>query len=496
MSIPVRSVVSVDISVAGQFPSAPGFSTTAVFTTTAGLLTDKDDLYQVQRIKSYSSPDEVATDWNTDSQAYKAANTYFSQNPRPETVKIAIRNESATSATLVGSIVDDLTLFTGISDGSFAANIDGDPQDITGLDFTADASLSDVAATVQAALQLIGSGGYTAATCEYNSTEERFVIKSGTTGSTSTISVLGTTGTGTDVSSVLAMDVGNGLSINGTDAETVTDSLNAVEQLDDDWYGLTFTKEVRDTVMINGESAVEAAAAWAEARIKKFYNTTNDPNSLVSGAVTIGSMLHTNQYRRTLTTYSSFPDQYPSASVAGREATTDFDQPNSTITLKFKQLPGIAVEDLSTTQKSNLDAIRVNAYVNVGGVPIYAESFMAADGVFSDEVIGIDWLTADMQTQVFGYVSSQNKVPITDKGGAALEQQLRVSLDRAVANGLAAPGVAANGEFLAEGYKITVTPISQLPQSDITARHYAGLSFVILGAGAIHSVQIDGVFER
>ena len=48
------------------------------------------------------------------------------------------------------------------------------------------------------------------------------------------------------------------------------------------------------------------------------------------------------------------------------------------------------------------------------------------------------------------------------------------------------------------GYTTTTTliKVADTNQSDIDARQYNGLSFIVLGAGAIHGVQINGVFER
>ena len=70
------------------------------------------------------------------------------------------------------------------------------------------------------------------------------------------------------------------------------------------------------------------------------------------------------------------------------------------------------------------------------------------------------------------------------------------ALDEAVRNGLAAPGFTIDNVFLPQGYQTTAIPVEEINQSDKEARNYPGLSFIILGAGAIHSVQINGVFER
>jgi len=488
MSIPVSTVVNVSITVGAQFPPRAGFGTLCVVTNEAGPLTTAN------RIKLYATIDEVAEDWNATDEAYKAANAFFSQNPRPVTLKIARRFESAQGGSLQG--VPLVYAPSAVADGAFTISVDGDEQEITGLDFSGDTSLADQAATIEAGLQAIGTGGYSAATVSV--VNSALVVTSGTTGATSSVSTATAPTGGTDVSGLFGLTSEAGAIVGtGVDAEDITTALNAIQDEDGDWYGLVFTKEVRDAAIVNAENAVVAAADWCEARVKVFGNTTNNPATLFSVVTTdIASVLKAGSYRRTITTYSSTPSQYPSASLLGRAFTVNFSQVNSTITLKFKQLPGITVERLTSSQKAVLDNKNANALVEVGASIMFAESYMA-NGSFLDELHGLDWLTNAIETNVFGYLLTRpTKVPYTDKGVAALEQQVIKALDEAVANGFVAPGTTIDGEFLPLGYKTTTVPVANVNQSDKEARHYPGLAFVIIGAGAIHSVQINGILER
>lgn len=492
MTIPVSTVVDVPIVIGATFPQRAGFGTLNIITAETGVI----DL--AERVRSYSNLDGVVGDWGANSEVVAAATPYFAQQPKPTSLKVSTRYPTAQSAQLRGGSVTSATALLAVSDGSFSVSIDGVAQDITGLDFSdGETDLDDIAATIQAALQAVGSGGYTAATCTHNGT--RFFINSGTTGPSSTISFLSAVSpaSGTDISSLLQMAQGEATKTDGLAAETITASLNAIQNIDEDWYGLLFTREIRDLVQVNGEDAVEAAADWCEARVKVFFNTSNDLDVLDSVTTTdIASVLQAKSLRRTITSYSSYPTQYPSASVAGRAFTVNFSQPDSTLTLKFKQLPTITVEDLTTNQKAVLDSKNANAFITVGASNLYAESFMA-NGVFFDEVHGVDWLQNAIQTNVFGYLLTRpTKVPYTDKGVAALENQVIKALDEAVLNGLIAPGETIDGVFLPKGYETVTIPVANINQSDVDARHYPGLSFTVLGAGAIHSVQINGIFER
>lgn len=497
MAIPVSSVVNVSIAIGAPFPARAGFGTLNIVTAETGVIGI------AERIRSYQNLDGVTADWSADSEVVGAATAYFSQQPKPTSLKVSTRYPTAQTAQLRGGSVlaSDLSSLITINDGSFAITVDGVNEDITGLNFTADTSGDQIASTIQTALQAILTGSYSTTTCIYEGNEisGRFFINSGSAGVSSTISFLRAVDpvSGTDVSSLLQMKQGEGTKINGIDAETITASLNAIQNIDSDWYGLMFTKEVRDGVQINGENAVEASADWCEARVKVFANTTNDLDTL-DGVTTndIASVLSAKNLRRTITTFSSYPNQYPSASVLARAFTVNFSQTNSTITLKFKQMPTVTVEQLTQSQKATLDSKLANALIEVGASDMYAESWMAS-GVFFDEVHGIDWLQNAVETNVFGYLLTRTtKVPYTNKGVASIEQQVISALDEAVNNGLIAPGETIDGEFLPNGYKTIIIPVEDINQSDKEARHYPGLSFVVLGAGAIHSVQINGIFER
>lgn len=491
-AIPTSTIVNVGISVGGTFPSRKGFGILNLVTAETGVIGS------AERIRLYNNIEGVSGDsWGADVIA--AATSYFSQNPRPTQLKISVRFPVNVAAELRGgATVASILVDTGaIADGTFSLTIDGNQEDITGVDLSSDSSFVAIAANLQTEIRAIASGGFTLATCTHDG--DRFFVKSGTTGVTSTISFFSAVSpaSGTDISTLLLLTQSEATKADGINAETITDSLTAIDEIDGDWYGLSFTKEVRDLVVINTEVAVTAASAWCQPRVKAFFNTSNDLDVTDSVTTTdIASLLTAQNYGRTMTTRHLQVDQYPSASVAGRAFTTNFDNADSTITLKFKQLPGITVQNLTVNEKSVLDAKRANAFISVGGSDMYAESFMH-NGSFFDELHGLDWLTDAIQTNVFGYMLTRpNKVPYTDKGVASLVQQLIKALDQAVSNGLVAPGTTIDGEFLSTGYKVTTVPVADVNQSDKDARAYNQMSFIALGAGAIHNLQIQGIFER
>lgn len=490
MGIPVNTIVNVNISVSPTFPARAGFGTLLCVTKETGVLE------LANRIKAYGDVDSVSNDWGGSSEVTKLATAFFSQSPKPTSFMVGMRFETAQAAYINGGLVEatNLPSFQAITDGSFSITIDGVANDITGLDFSLDTTMGEVATAIETAIQAIGTGGFTAATCVYDT--DKFIITSGTTGSTSTISYAGLAASGTDISETLGMVQGVATKTDGVDGETVGDSLSALEEVDSSWYGFAFTKEVRDNVVINAENSTEQAADWAEARTKVFFTTTNNELTYNSNSTTdISYILSQKSLSRTFIIFSSSPSEYPEASAAGRAFSVDFTAGNPSITLKFKQLPGVTVENLSLNQKNALDGKNCNALISVAGNIMLAEGKMVG-GRFFDEVHGLDWLQNAIQTNVFGALYTARKIPYTDVGVQILAQKVRDALAEGVTAGLLAPGTDSNGNVLPEGFSIATIPVAQINQSDKEARLYNGISFIALGAGAIHGVTVNGVFER
>lgn len=94
-------------------------------------------------------------------------------------------------------ITDDLATFQAITDGEFEIEVDGTPQDVTGLDFSTSTDFDEIAGVI--------TDGLTGATCRWWEHEEKFRIQSETTGATSTVDSIDSVsgGAGTDISGML-----------------------------------------------------------------------------------------------------------------------------------------------------------------------------------------------------------------------------------------------------------------------------------------------------
>jgi hypothetical protein len=118
-----------------------------------------------------------------------------------------------TPAFLTGgaSPTNNYLLWLGTSNGSFRFTLNGVLRDVTGIDFTTGVtSMNDVASKIQTAIRALTGG---LETCTWDGS--KFIISSADTSTSSAITVLSATGSGTDISgagatSFMDSDTGNG----------------------------------------------------------------------------------------------------------------------------------------------------------------------------------------------------------------------------------------------------------------------------------------------
>src|SRR5690606_2791873 len=127
--------------------------------------------------------------------------------------------------------------------------------------------------------------------------------------------------------------------------------------------------------------------------------TTNIANQIEQDAANPYKKLYDKLASRALVIYDK-NDPYAIMSALARGLSVNFAANNSTITLKFKQLPGVSADDLSLTEVSKCKALGINYYT------YYDEAAMLAEGTtigkrFFDEIHGLDWFVDAVQKDYF-----------------------------------------------------------------------------------------------
>ncbi len=491
MSLSVDGVVQVSILLSSPAPVARGFGTKLIMGKSTVL-----PLYA--RVKEYSDLTELVVDFVSSTEEYKAAAIHFGQSPKPDTVKIGRQFLAAQAGSLRGGVasstIDD---YTGTTNGGFDITINGVNRQIFALDLSGAANMAAAAALIQTKL----AAALASTTCVWDPTLLKFVITAPTTGTASIVlpAVAPTGGSSpTDVSTLLALTVGAGAkSVNGIAIESMTAAWDAAQIFDADFYFIDVTsamttQDKKDTM------------AWANSHVVEFFYTTNDPNALVTNDTgNLGYYAKNLTYRRVLGIYNG-GSPYADESASALAAVVDFDQPNSTITLMYKQLPGVAVDDLTSGQVAALQSYNLNYYIVRGGINVFENAKMA-DGTFQDEVHILDWFQAGAQNAIFTKLATTpTKIPQTNEGALILIDVLNNFAEKARSNGAVAPGKwkgspfgeLKTGDYMPKGYYFTAGLVEDMSDSDKAARKSPPITGAILLAGAIHTVSVQVTVQR
>lgn len=487
MALSVSQIVNVTVSLSPIAAQARNFGSLLILGSSGVINTD-------ERLRQYSSIDEVATDFGTSAPEYAAAALFFSQSPQPSTVYIGEWAKTATSGSLNGAPLTTaeqaMGPFQAITTGALTISFDGVSVPVTGINLSAAANLNAVAGIITTALTTHGSAVWDANTA-------RFVIKSATTGVTSTVSVAANS----PLAALLKIQASNAPTlVAGIAAETALTAVTLLADKSSDWYGLA----IADAAL--GASDVLAVAQFIEATgvSRVFAVTSTDTNEIVAGQTTsVGYQLKQANLQRTFWQYSS-TNPYAAVSAMGRAFTVDFSGSNTTITLKFKQEPGVVAEDLSTSQNAALAANNGNVFVKYNNATSILQQGVMANGYFFDEVHGLSWLQNDIQTAVYNLLYTSPKVPQTDAGINQIVGTINRQLDQAVNNGLVAPGqwnapgfgALNQGDTLSSGYYTYAPKIATQSQADREARKAPLIQSAVKLAGAVHFANVAILANR
>ncbi|EHA2461537.1 DUF3383 domain-containing protein [Salmonella enterica] len=275
--------------------------------------------------------------------------------------------------------------------------------------------------------------------------------------------------------------------------ETLLQAVNTLLDYNS-WYGLHLAVPVADypddADLISVSSAIESAT------VSRILAITSSEADILSSAVEtdLATKLKAAKYSRTYIQYSS-TSPYAALSAFGRAFTVNFTGSNTTITLKFKQLPGITYETIGTSQANALEAKNCNVYVYYENDTAILEQGVMCNGDFFDERHGLDWLQNAVQTADYNtFYTSTTKIPQTDAGTTTRIANIEKVLDVADKSGLFAPGIwtggpmgqLGTGDTLTKGYYTWADTVDNQLQTDREARKGVPIQVAAKLAGAVH----------
>lgn len=470
----LSDITNVSISLQTSGISRLGFGT-PLFITAHNFFLD--------RVREYSGLSEVAADFPTDSNAYKAAVSVFKNEPSVGKFKIG-RQKANTLVTVGGDTGG--TYVAGVTVGLTVTDAVGGTVDATFTTSGAE-SLATVAANLVADINgVIGSGG-TATVTVTDNLDGTFVIAP----ATQDFYVSGFVNVSTSAT---------GIDDTAADADNILNTLTAIREVDDDfyfvgWEGRALGGESIDNVTYNTVGVWDLANTIEALDSPKMYFVGSSASESITNTYTAGStpasqndvlaFLAEGNYFRTVTWWHQDADTtFSEMQYCGYNA--PFDAGSVTwgnIKLSIDAAKNASGNKLTSTEKGRL-ASRYANYAAIAGGVVYVLNGKVAGNEWIDIIRGRDNLKADLEADLFDLLTNQqgSKIPYTDKGinqvaGVVDGRLVRYRDDR---------------EFLTNPIKLNVPKAADIATEDKQNRILEDMSFTATIAGAIQAVDLSG----
>lgn len=432
--------VNINIAAGTTAPTQKGFGDLLVL---AHAQPKADREYNPGEVRSYVSLQDVASDFDSWEFPYRAAQTAFSQSPRPEKIMVALMDSASVLQKTnidLGDIVSGQTVSFTVTDPG-------------GMVVTGTASgITATAAAIDMAAQLDGMVRLSAAV----PTTPLVVAIADDAGAQWNIDVESDNVGVYDASLTFDYDT----------------KLDAVVNTNPGFYGIVVDNNSADNM------ARVAAWALAAERIAFFGPQFNKATDYTSARFTVpGDLADLQANPRAVQMFTRRSRVKP---IEVAFAASNLVEEPGTITWMFKQLEGIGADKWSTSDVAALTAAGGNVYRTQSGIDITFDG-KATSGEFIDVTRSIDWMQSRIQERIFGIFAINKKIAYTDIGVQAIKAEINAVLTLAEARNV-----------IDAGWSVSIpTVLSQTP-ADRAARTFKNITFEARLAGAVHKVTILG----
>jgi len=425
------NIVTVSITIEDASVTQTGFGTPLIMTHEA--------TWGPELVRTYSSTAAMVLDGFAAAGAtVLAATAIFAQNPRVASIKVGRRTSTPSTMTRV------VTVASVVDDTDYTVTINGTA-------FTIDSGAAATNLTIATAL-------FTA-------------INAGAEPVTAVDNADGTITLTEDVDGVLF-----GLSLtrnlltqdDTTVAAAIATDYANIKLEDNDFYGVL--------AVSSATLEIVALAAVVEADRKLYVAQTSDSDVQAGTAGNLFETLNTAAYARTAGIWNGDNFDFANAAWMGKMFAKDPGE----ATWAYKTLAGVSADILTDTQISNIEGDKGNYYTATKGLNLTQEGW-AASGRYLDITRGIDWLTVRIQERIINLLANSDKIPYTQAGITALENEVRGQLDEAVAAGV-----------INAGYLVTVPDVTTISSTTKATRALGDIDFSATLTGAIHTVTVTG----
>lgn len=434
----LSEIIEVSIQAGTVSPARRGFG--------VPLIMARHAAWSGTEVRRYTAFSQVAEDFDSHEWPYLAAAELFAQRPRPPEIKIGRLPTPGSNAQT--NVLD----FTDHPSGTAITGTVTSPAGVeTAINVAWNTNIGTTLAAVDTAIEAaIGASSVT------------------------TASPLLTIVTPIAGEGVAHFEFPTAYARETTADQDYDDALTAHAAVDGDFFYV-----LADT---GSPKNIDKIARWALSNGRVYVTSPQygDPSDFVSGEFSAGAdftALQANNNAVGLITKQARSAAHDAGWV-GRMAPF---KPGAAA-WAYKTIAGAGADAWTTTQR--LTQIETNAkanhYTTEARVAVTRPG-KAFGGEWIDVTIGLEWMTARFEEELFTLLANEPKVPYTTAGFGQIENVMRGVLREAERAGV-----------IDSGWEITILPVSEQTTGDRAARIADGLEFSARLAGAIYKARVVG----
>ena len=279
-------------------------------------------------------------------------------------------------------------------------------------------------------------------------------------------------------------------------SETVAVALDAIRDVNPDWYGVYMVGATDENI----------------ADIVAYLNSINHGMLFFAKTGTVASATADSGIFATLLAGGSkrYNGHYTSggveeaAAVMGAAMGYSNAYASAMWALCYKRIAGLTPTPLTQSEVTALGAVHANVYVTRGrDLTVYERGFTGSV-LRTDEVIVLDKIAGEIQTELLTMLTGDEKFPQEDSTTSRFTSAVADVLEKYRAIGYIAPGVwngasfgsVENGQALERGYAIYADTFDNQSQADRNARKAMPITVGICLSGSVESVVINVIVQQ
>lgn len=251
----------------------------------------------------------------------------------------------------------------------------------------------------------------------------------------------------------------------------LTEDLVAIRNADSSWYALLASGSSTDEIL-----TLAAAVEGMDATI--LFASTGDAGVLSGESENdVGAQGEALGYNRTAVMHTDHPGTYPMTTLAG----VGLPRAPGSMTFSYKRLNGQKARAYGSEEITQLEARNMLRYTTIAGRDVTRNGKMLG-GQWIDITIGIDFMKARIQEEIFSTLAGSPKVPMTQAGAESIGAAVRLALSMAEENEIIEAGT----------WQVTVPTVAEMSSTDRQNRHLRPVTWFARFVGAIESVLVEG----